>query len=129
MIELSFSVPPRIESIGGDNSVWVLLNEPLTLECPAEGVPPPKITWFRQGQLIQRYGSPGLRLLENGHKLLVVSAQLPDKGEYECKVENTAGNASLQYTVNVYGRFMSIKLLDSACIYRISLLCCFRQCV
>lgn len=106
IILASISVPPKIRGPTGDDNVWVILSEPLTLECPAEGVPPPAITWYRHGQIIQRYSSPGLRLLENGLKLLIVSAQLPDNGDYECRVENSAGNASLQYRVNVYGRFV-----------------------
>lgn len=99
-------MPPSIEAPTGVSNVWVILNEPLTLECPAEGVPPPNITWFKHGQEIRPYGSHGLRLVDNGYKLLVVSAQLLDAGDYECIVQNAAGNASLQYQVNVYGMFL-----------------------
>ena len=86
--------------------MWVVINQPLTLECPATGVPPPVITWKRQEQFIQQYGSPGLRLLDNGRKLYIVSAQLTDLGDYSCYVENVAGNSSLDYFVNVYGKFV-----------------------
>ncbi|XP_053380218.1 hemicentin-1-like [Mercenaria mercenaria] len=101
--ELDINVPPYINgSLEGLQNVWVIINKPLTLECPAEGVPPPSITWRRQGQFIQQYGRPGLRLQDNGRKLYIVRAQLRDLGDYSCYVENVAGNASLDYFVNVY---------------------------
>lgn len=97
-------MPPSIEgSTQGLQNVWVIINEPLTLECPAEGIPPPIITWRRQGQFIQQYGNPGLRLLDDSRKLYIVSAQLLDLGDYNCYVENVAGNSTLEFFVNVYG--------------------------
>jgi hypothetical protein len=44
-------------------------------------------------------------LLEDGKKLLIVSSQMLDLGEYTCYVENVAGNDSLEYFVNVYGEW------------------------
>ncbi|XP_060552023.1 hemicentin-1-like isoform X2 [Ruditapes philippinarum] len=103
MFELEVNVPPIINgTFDRLNNVWVVINDPLTLECPATGVPPPVITWKRQEQFIQQYGSPGIRLLDNGRKLYIVSAQLTDLGDYSCYVENVAGNTSLDYFVNVY---------------------------
>jgi hypothetical protein len=62
------------------------------------------ITWQRQGQFIQQYGNPNLRLLAGGKQLLIVNAQLHDLGDYTCYVENVAGNISQEYFVNVYGK-------------------------
>lgn len=88
----------------GVQNIWVTINDPLTLECPAEGIPPPSITWRRQGQFIHEFGSPGLRIQDDGRKLVIVSAQLLDLGDYTCYVENVAGNSTLEYFVNVYGK-------------------------
>ncbi|KAH3791376.1 hypothetical protein DPMN_144860, partial [Dreissena polymorpha] len=93
---------PSLAGLSGVQNLWVIVNEPLTLDCPVEGVPPPSVTWSRQDQFIQPYGNPRLRLLEDGRKLMIVSSQLLDLGEYTCYVENVAGNDSLKYFVNVY---------------------------
>ena len=115
-VNLMFSsVPTSIEGSGRLKNVWVTINNPLTLECPAEGTPPPKIYWMRQGQVIQAYGNPSVRIEDNGRKLLLVSAQLPDLGEYKCFAENVAGNESVKYLVSVYGKFWSSCWFNSVC--------------
>ncbi|XP_052788091.1 hemicentin-1-like [Mya arenaria] len=102
LFDLKVNVAPTIKGPSGLQNIWVIQNEPLTLDCPAEGVPPPTITWRRQGDFIQPYSNPRLRLKESGRKLLLVAAQLVDMGEYSCYVENVAGNGSLNFFVNVY---------------------------
>ena len=86
----------------------VVVNDQLILECPAQGIPPPKISWIRQGQIIQQYSNPSIRILDNGKKLMIVSAQLLDLGDYQCFVENVAGNSSVDYFVSIQGTCISV---------------------
>ena len=97
-------MPATIEGSDRLQTVWVTINNPLTLDCPAEGTPTPKIYWMRQDKIIQAYGNPSVRIEGNGRKLLLVSAQLPDLGDYKCFAENMAGNDSIEYLVSVYGK-------------------------
>ncbi|KAL4218919.1 Hemicentin-1 [Mactra antiquata] len=102
MFDLTVNVPASIDLPYTEKNVWVIMNEPLRLECPVSGSPQPFIQWQRQGQFISQYGSPGVRLLDNGQTLYVPTSQLLDLGEYICFVENVAGNNTLKYFVNIY---------------------------
>ena len=50
-------MPPTFTGDGLDPFVWTggvtaVVNSTLTLTCPAEAIPPPVITWYRDGQLV-----------------------------------------------------------------------------
>lgn len=64
-----FLVPPSIRDSGGDGPVVVntLVGKSLTLECETNAVPPPSITWYKNGRVVS--GSANLRVLEEGHRL------------------------------------------------------------
>lgn len=68
------------------------LERQVELRCLApEGVPPPEITWLRNGVPVEpkKEGS-NLIISSEGH-LLVVQARLADMGNYTCAAENVAG--------------------------------------
>lgn len=53
-----FTVPPKFT--GGDlldplttDSLSVVLNSTLTLECPVDAVPPPTVVWYLDGNMIR----------------------------------------------------------------------------
>ena len=98
-------MPASIEGSQELHNVWVTINNPLTLDCPVKGTPMPNIYWKRQGQVVQAYGTHSVRVEDNGQRLQLVSAQLPDLGEYKCFAENVAGNDSIEYLVSVYGKY------------------------
>ncbi|XP_048254248.1 roundabout homolog 2-like isoform X2 [Haliotis rufescens] len=89
---------PRIVEHPDDD--YVAKNEPATLNCKAEGIPPPKITWYRNGRRVVT--SP-----ENpsSHRMLLNNGQLfflrvihnknykPDVGVYYCNATNIHGSA------------------------------------
>lgn len=41
-------VPPVI-NIRGAEELRVLIDRPVTIECPASGIPTPQITWLKDG--------------------------------------------------------------------------------
>ncbi|KAK3592726.1 hypothetical protein CHS0354_007728 [Potamilus streckersoni] len=100
--EVQVQVLPTIRGSERVQNKWVVIGQPLTLECPAEGIPTPKIKWVRRGEEIRQYGNPSIRIVDNGRRLLLVSSQLVDQGDYTCIASNDAGNASLEYIVAVY---------------------------
>ena len=70
----------------------VELERQVELRCLApEGVPPPDVTWMRNGVVVEpkKEGS-NLIVSSEGH-LLVVQARLADMGNYTCVAENVAG--------------------------------------
>ena len=84
---------PRIVEHPEDQ--YVNRNDPATLNCKAEGEPPPVITWYRRGQLV-------ITANENptSHRMLLPSGQLfflrvqhsaknlTDTGVYYCNATN-----------------------------------------
>ena len=43
------SVPPSIDEANLVDNPRVVLNRTILLECPVEGIPPPKVRWLKNG--------------------------------------------------------------------------------
>ncbi|XP_067156720.1 hemicentin-1 [Apteryx mantelli] len=93
-------VPPFVE--GGDELLdyIVILHSPLELDCSATGTPSPTITWLKDGQPVEE--GAGLKILLNGHKLLISRAQVSDTGRYKCVAANKAGEHEREFDVTVH---------------------------
>ncbi|XP_076455301.1 hemicentin-1-like isoform X2 [Babylonia areolata] len=94
-------VPPTINGSDTLQNIPVILNEPVRLPCPVEGVPTPEITWYRKGRQIPDYGAPNLRIVDNGQMLVVQSAQFLDFGDYSCQAVNPAGQVQKTFRLTV----------------------------
>ncbi|XP_058122733.1 roundabout homolog 2-like [Anopheles ziemanni] len=87
--------------------VIVPRHEPATLNCKAEGVPTPTVTWFKDGEPIKvEQGSLKILLPAGGLFFLKVvhSRRESDAGVYWCEAKNELGvarshNATLQVSV------------------------------
>ena len=94
MLDSVWGSAPRIEQ--HPSSIVVNTSDPVTLECRASGKPSPKITWYKDGQLIQL---PNAKLsLIHDSNLFIMSATLgkgnkSDSGVYYCKASNELGEA------------------------------------
>ncbi|EDM09581.1 hemicentin 1 (predicted) [Rattus norvegicus] len=84
---LTVNVPPSIS--GGPQSLVTLLNKSIALECLAEGVPSPRITWRKDGVVLAE-SHARYSILENGF-LHIQSAHITDTGRYLCMATNVAG--------------------------------------
>ena len=94
----------------------------MELRCLApEGIPPPDVTWLRNGQAVEpkKEGS-NLIISSEGH-LLVVQARLADMGNYTCVSENVAGKrVSDTAILTVFG-----KCIECLFCFARSLFCLF----
>lgn len=105
----------------------MILNNPISLYCETNAVPPPTLTWYKDGQLLTSNDKvlilPGdtykkiIRKRENkteneflltfhsffsgGRVLQIPRAQADDSGRYTCIAVNEAGEDSIQYDVRV----------------------------
>jgi len=77
-------------------SVTVRVKHNLTLHCKATGFPPPIVTWYKDGQVIEE---------EKRHfkkrKLEIKEIQFEDRGLYTCIAENLLGRVQLLVNVTV----------------------------
>ena len=74
----------------------------VTLHCPASGVPPPTITWSKNGQGIP-LNDAHYDVDEVAGTLTIFGVLPSDFGTYQCLVSNAGGTISKDISVSVYG--------------------------
>ena len=73
------------------------INDAFTLDCQAEGVPPPKFRWTKEGDST---------FVRTSASFQVTNVQAKDKGNYLCTVENTDGVNTKFVTILVRRKYM-----------------------
>ncbi|CAG7719712.1 unnamed protein product, partial [Allacma fusca] len=97
--------PPKILEHPFDSVVPK--NEPVTLNCRADGDPPPEISWFKDGKSIRMSDSRSLRnVLPTGSLFFLRVRKDHDAGVYACIARNAFGEAkSRNATLDVASKF------------------------
>ncbi|XP_027560313.1 hemicentin-1 isoform X2 [Neopelma chrysocephalum] len=93
-------VPPNIAGTGGPQDVSVLQNRQVILECRSDAVPPPTISWLKNGALLE--GTPRVRILSGGRYLQINNADLGDTASYTCVARNVAGEVTREFLLTVH---------------------------
>ncbi|XP_061490012.1 hemicentin-1 isoform X2 [Rhineura floridana] len=97
-ISLRVYVPPNI--MGEEQNVSVIMGEDLELHCQSDAIPPPTLTWLKDGQPLLK--KLGLSIVEGGSVLKMKEVQTQDTGRYTCEATNVAGKTEKNYNVNVW---------------------------
>ncbi|KAE8293962.1 Hemicentin-1 Fibulin-6 [Larimichthys crocea] len=92
-------VPPNIAGESTIQDLSVLQNRQVTLECKSDAVPPPTLTWLKDGQPFQ--ASARVRILSGGRYLQINMAELSDRAQYTCVASNIAGKTTRQFNLAV----------------------------
>ena len=73
----------------------------ITLSCPTDGSPRPKITWKKDGvELV-----PGERyVVDDKGSLTLTSALMDDSGTFTCTAKNIAGAEEVSSSIDILGR-------------------------
>ncbi|EHA98366.1 Hemicentin-1, partial [Heterocephalus glaber] len=95
--QLTVMDPPHIQDSGQPAELTLTAGAPMELLCDARGIPPPNITWHKDGQALlgPEGGSRG------GLVFRVEAAQVGDAGLYTCLAESPAGEAEKSFRVRV----------------------------
>ncbi|KAJ8794800.1 hypothetical protein J1605_018793, partial [Eschrichtius robustus] len=117
-------VPPSIKDHGSESLSVVNVREgtSVSLECESNAVPPPVITWYKNGRMLTE--STQLEILADGQMLHITKAEVhllflfvchdslvglwkgelevSDTGQYVCRAINVAGRDDKNFHLNVY---------------------------
>ncbi|NXL89730.1 HMCN1 protein, partial [Alectura lathami] len=93
-------VPPNIAGTSGPQDITVLQNRQVILECKSDAVPPPTISWLKNGELLE--GTPRVRILSHGRYLQINNADLSDAASYTCVASNIAGKMTREFVLTVH---------------------------
>uniref|UniRef100_A0A8C6YIL3 Hemicentin 1 n=1 Tax=Nothoprocta perdicaria TaxID=30464 RepID=A0A8C6YIL3_NOTPE len=105
-------VPPNIAGTSGPQDLTVLQNRQVTLECKSDAVPPPTISWLKDGELLE--GTPRVRILSNGRYLQINNAALSDTASYTCVASNVAGEMTREFVLTVSPQTAVVRVNASA---------------
>ncbi|XP_056668537.1 hemicentin-2 isoform X2 [Monodelphis domestica] len=97
-VTLQVHLPPSI--LGEEQNVSVVVNQSVTLECQSQAVPPPVLSWRKDGHTLSP--RPGVHLSADGVLLQVERAEVQDVGRYTCEALNKAGRSEKHYNLNVW---------------------------
>ncbi|XP_029960009.1 hemicentin-1 [Salarias fasciatus] len=89
--------PPKISTSGSPDELTIAVNSPLELECSAVGVPPPSLSWLKDGRPLE---GPGI-VHQDGHFVRISKVQVEDAGLYTCLASSLAGEDGKNYWVRV----------------------------
>ncbi|GBM98114.1 Hemicentin-1, partial [Araneus ventricosus] len=87
--------------------------EQATLRCIAEGIPDPRVRWYKGSVEIQPLSY--IQITSDG-SLSIYDVQETDAGEYTCVAENEAGTANETMVLNVGSKPLLIRLPSSAAV-------------
>jgi len=99
-----FVVPATVINSRVVDDVEVIENHTVYLTCPADGTPPPSVTWFRDDVPVTSQAGK-LRVLSGGRQLEIRHVTVDDEAVYQCRAINVAGQQSKTFTVRVLGKY------------------------
>ncbi|KAM7033975.1 hemicentin-2 [Acridotheres tristis] len=76
-----------------------VLGQPTALYCDTSAIPPPQLTWYKDGEPLSP--GPGVLMLQGGRVLQLQAVQEGDRGRYTCEAANAAGRDRLHYELEV----------------------------
>ncbi|XP_069626703.1 hemicentin-2 [Haliaeetus albicilla] len=76
-----------------------VLNQPTALYCDTNAIPPPQLTWYKDGEPLSP--GPGVLMLLGGRVLQLPAVRKEDAGRYTCEAANVAGQDRLHYELEV----------------------------
>lgn len=116
---------PTISNSGPQPSeVTVTQGSEVSLECQAEGIPEPAVTWLKDGRAL---GSDrDVAVLAGGRVLRLERARVTHTGRYVCVATNAAGLADSKYDLSVHGEWGHLGHVDSH--HWVAKQCCGARC-
>lgn len=101
VVWVSSAVPPGVDHVEPVEPVTIVQGSLVTLSCEARGVPPPTLTWLKDGQPLSLHRN---MLLDGQETRLQLPDVAPlDAGLYSCVASNQAGSSTKTFNLTVLG--------------------------
>ncbi|KFV74991.1 Hemicentin-2, partial [Struthio camelus australis] len=76
-----------------------ILDNPTTLYCDTSAIPPPRLTWYKDGEPLS--SGQGMLILLGGRVLQLPVVREEDAGRYTCEAANDVGEDRMHYELEV----------------------------
>lgn len=86
------------------NTFSVKAGNDLKMDVPFKGVPPPKATWKKDGNMLKETSRINVTTSDTSSQIVIKDATRIDVGVYELTLTNSAGTTSVEVFVNVFER-------------------------
>ncbi|XP_059849711.1 hemicentin-1-like [Hypanus sabinus] len=113
---VNIQVPPIFQKVHGVNAAWevifqendiediverreVVVNSPVSLYCETNAIPPPKLSWYKDGNALT--ATDDIIILPGSHILQIPRMRVDDAGRYTCQAVNEVGEDQLHYELVV----------------------------
>jgi hypothetical protein len=74
------------------------------MSCPVNAIPPPQITWFKDGRPVNYVTNELIRITPDGRNITIPRAALTDAGRFTCIARNIAGETEKNFDLEVLGK-------------------------
>ncbi|PAV72716.1 hypothetical protein WR25_18700 [Diploscapter pachys] len=100
-MSLKILVPPKIDKSNIIGNPLAIVDRPIYLECPVEGIPPPTIAWFQDDKPIN-YTKNGRFILAQANQTLGLEpVRRGDEAVYSCVATNKGGSVREDFHLEV----------------------------
>ncbi|XP_055367591.1 hemicentin-1 [Betta splendens] len=114
---VTIQVPPTFHRVNNREEAWglqhvddenheevvekreVVLGHPVSLSCESNAIPPPKLSWYKNGQKLT--STDGVVLLSGGNVLQIARVDKEDGGKYTCQAANEAGEDHMHFELDI----------------------------
>ena len=104
-MKTNFSFPESPHFIAkSSSSITVKEKQNVTLPCKAAGFPPPVITWYKDGDVIDEETRQFKK-----RNFEIKEIQFEDRGIYTCTAENLLGRIRTSVNVTVKGIYINMR--------------------
>ncbi|KAM6944598.1 hemicentin-1 [Lycodopsis pacificus] len=113
---VTIQVPPIFHRVTNREAAWglghedddnedmvekreVVLGHPISLSCESNAIPPPKLSWYKDGRKLT--SADGVVLLPGGQVLQITRVQKEDAGKFTCQAVNEAGEDRMHFELEI----------------------------
>ena len=89
---------PLITPVG--SRITELTGTKITLTCPTEGLPRPKITWKKDGVILS-----GRYVIDKTGSLTIQNAEVNDTGKFTCSAQNEVGVDEVSSLIDILRKY------------------------